>query len=59
VRQAVVYFLTLALHLLANVKSRKLRYFDHIMRGKNKFLDKGIIKRTLLVERDEDQDQHG
>jgi len=33
--------------LLANVKSGKLRYFSHIMRGKDKSLEKGIIKGTL------------
>jgi len=28
--------------LLANVKSRRLRYFGHIMRGEDKSLEKGI-----------------
>ena len=33
-------------NLLANVESRKLRYFGHIMRGEDKSLEKGIIKGT-------------
>jgi len=33
--------------LLANVKSRKLRYFGHIMGGEDKSLEKGITERTL------------
>jgi len=33
--------------LLANVKSRKLRYFGHIMRGEDKSLEKGITEGTL------------
>ena len=33
--------------LLANVKSRKLRYFGHVMRGEDKSLEKGIIEGTL------------
>jgi len=32
--------------LLATVKSRKLRYFGHIMRGEDKSLEKGIIEGT-------------
>jgi len=33
--------------LLANVKSRKLRYFGHIVRGEDKSPGKGIIEGTL------------
>jgi len=33
--------------LLANVKSRKLRYFGHIVRGEDKSLEKGIFEVTL------------
>jgi len=29
------------------VKSKKLRYFGHIMRGEDKSLEKGIIEGTL------------
>ena len=32
---------------LANAKSRKSRYFGHIMRGEDKPLEKGIIEGTL------------
>jgi len=32
---------------LVNVKSKKLRYFGHIVRGKDKSLEKGIIEGTL------------
>ena len=34
-------------HLLATVKSTKLRYFGHIMSGEDKSLAKGIIEGTL------------
>jgi len=37
--------------LLANVKTRKLRYFGHIMRGKGKSLEKSFIKGTLFSNR--------
>ena len=42
--------------LLANVKSRKLRYFGHIMRGEDKSHEKGIIEGTLPpgIEKEED-----
>jgi len=34
-------------NLLATVKSRKSRYFGHIMRREDKSLEKGIIEGTL------------
>jgi len=41
--------------LLANVKSRKLRYFGHIIRGEDKSLEKGPCP---AVARKEDKEQH-
>jgi len=47
-------------NLLATVKSRKLRYFGHIMRGEDKSLEKGIIEGTLpAIEKEEDRKRHG
>jgi len=43
------------------VNSRKLRYFGHIMRGKDKSLEKGIIEKGPCpgIEKEEDRKQHG